>query len=83
MEIADVVRVILWPGMLYLIWRMGYRAYRGIYDSPSMMLARAAIITLFISRSLLMAEDWHQPLNWLSTPSTILAMFLVWRASEL
>jgi hypothetical protein len=78
-ELADLVRVLIWPGILYLIVRMGYRgATREC--STDLMLARAALCVLFISRALTMAQHWHQPLNWASAPATIIAMALVWRS---
>lgn len=83
MEKADLIRVIIWPGILYLILRMGWRAYYRKYDAPALMMARGALTVLFVSRSLLMAQDWHQDLNWLATPFTIIAMWLVWRSKEL
>jgi hypothetical protein len=83
METGDIIRVILWPGMLYLIIRMGWRAYHYHTCCPDLMIARAAISVLFISRSLTMAENWHQPLLLVSWPFTVLAIFLVWRSKEL
>lgn len=83
MEKADLVRVIIWPGILYLILRMGWRAYHNRDETMALMMARGALTVLFVSRSLIMAENWHQSLNWLSAPFTLVAMWLVWRSKEL
>lgn len=85
MEKADLIRVLLWPGMLYLVIRMGYRAATRDDDgvTASMLLARAAISVIFITVSIAMALRWHQPLNPVVLPGLIAAIVLVWFAPDL
>lgn len=85
MDVADLVRLLLWPGMLYLVVRMGYRAATRDDDgvTASMLLARAALSIIFITISIAMALRWHQPLNPVVLPGLIAAIVLVWIAPDL
>lgn len=83
-EWADLVRVLIWPGELYLLVRMGWRAaFRPERESNGMMAARSALAVLFFANAITAATRWHQPFTWTVTPFVLLAIVLVWASRDL
>lgn len=82
-DAADLVRVLIWPGELYLVVRMGYRAARRPVMTKGLMLGRAALGVLFFSNAITAAAHWHRPLTWTVTPFVVLAIVLVWSSRDL
>lgn len=81
--LANGIRVVIWLAICYLVVRMACRAAKYPHPPIEIPLARGALILLFASRAIVMAERWDQPLTWETTPATVAAIVLVWFAPRL
>lgn len=68
--------MLIWPGELFLLVRMGYRAVTRP-QTHSLMLARGALGVLFFSNAIAAAQHWHRPFTWTVTPFVVVACILV------